>query len=263
MTPEDLCYNRSMVKKMYQKTAAVFLTLFAGLTFTLPVLAEEPTFERFEIKEKEKSVATSSGSFEATISDPKPILSTAPPTIGIKSQTYPKKIIVKVDSQVYNGGSKRTVYLSWSSVDRAIVYKIYTRLSNVLNVWLGDPLEEATSTSTRIAIDAFQSYYVKVAACSDLDQQSCTYSPELFIPAMKDDKEAITTPKAGESGSTDYPGFKESVVSDSSNTGVDELNQKVQNLEKALAESKKSQSLLEQRLNDIVSWIKSLFPFFK
>ncbi|OGH12254.1 MAG: hypothetical protein A2857_00615 [Candidatus Levybacteria bacterium RIFCSPHIGHO2_01_FULL_36_15] len=48
-----------------------------------------------------------------------------------------------------------------------------------------------------------------------------------------------------------------------SNQNVDELNKKVSNLEQQLVESKRQQSSFEARLNSIVNFIKSIFPFFK
>lgn len=47
------------------------------------------------------------------------------------------------------------------------------------------------------------------------------------------------------------------------NKKVEELNRKVENLENQLEESKRKQSALESRLNQVLNWIKSIFPFFK
>lgn len=44
---------------------------------------------------------------------------------------------------------------------------------------------------------------------------------------------------------------------------VEELNQKVASLEGKLIESQKKQSVLEQTVNSLVSWIKNHIPFFK
>lgn len=42
----------------------------------------------------------------------------------------------------------------------------------------------------------------------------------------------------------------------------DDLAKKVASLEAQLAESKKEQNILSQRVNDLVNFIKKLFPFF-
>lgn len=44
---------------------------------------------------------------------------------------------------------------------------------------------------------------------------------------------------------------------------VEELNKKVENLQNQLAVSQKKQSALEIKLNQVMTWIKSIFPFFK
>ena len=41
------------------------------------------------------------------------------------------------------------------------------------------------------------------------------------------------------------------------------LQQKIEDLERKLEQSQQKQSLLESRINQLVSWIKSIFPFFK
>lgn len=50
------------------------------------------------------------------------------------------------------------------------------------------------------------------------------------------------------------------IVEESNNK---ELEQKIANLEAQLEESKKEQNILAQRINDLVSFLKKLFPFFK
>ncbi len=47
------------------------------------------------------------------------------------------------------------------------------------------------------------------------------------------------------------------------NKQVDELNKKVNDLQNQLDQSKKTQSVLEQRISNLVDFIKRLFPFFK
>ena len=44
---------------------------------------------------------------------------------------------------------------------------------------------------------------------------------------------------------------------------VEELNKKVADLEGKLDESQKKQSFLEARINDLVNFIRSIFPTFK
>lgn len=51
-------------------------------------------------------------------------------------------------------------------------------------------------------------------------------------------------------------------VTDNENNN-EELSRKIANLEAQLAESEQKQSILAQRINDLVNFIKKLFPFFK
>lgn len=51
------------------------------------------------------------------------------------------------------------------------------------------------------------------------------------------------------------------VVTDSSASAA--LQQKIDELQRKVEESQKKQSALEQQLNSIISWLKSVFPFFK
>ncbi len=50
-------------------------------------------------------------------------------------------------------------------------------------------------------------------------------------------------------------------VTDNENNN-EELNRKIANLEEQIEESKREQNILTQRINDLVSFIKKLFPFF-
>lgn len=50
-------------------------------------------------------------------------------------------------------------------------------------------------------------------------------------------------------------------VTDSSVSAA--LQQRINALEKKLAESERRQSVLETQLNQLISWVKSIFPFFK
>lgn len=57
------------------------------------------------------------------------------------------------------------------------------------------------------------------------------------------------------------PSQKIVVVTDSSASAA--LQQRINDLEKKLAASERRQSVLESQLNQLITWIKSIFPFFK
>lgn len=46
-------------------------------------------------------------------------------------------------------------------------------------------------------------------------------------------------------------------------SGSAEMQKRIDDLQRKLEESQKKQSALEQQLNSIISWLKSVFPFFK
>lgn len=73
-----------------------------------------------------------------------------------------------------------------------------------------------------------------------------------FVPLGKANKPVVTA----EPQKVEQP----IIVEESNNK---ELEQKIANLEAQLSESKKEQNILAQRINDLVSFIKKLFPFFK
>ena len=162
---------------------------------------------------------------------------------SVSDDSLPRKINVIVGKQVYNGGPKRTIDLTWNQVYQKSKYNAYVRLSDQKEY--GDGLlggKGIEALSGQISINAYLDYYVKVSACSD----ECTYSPEVFIPAMKKGEAEMISPDT-----------------DKDNTRVDELNQKVNSLQNQLAETQQKQSSLEKNFAAVLTWIKSIFPFFK
>ena len=102
--------------------------------------------------------------------------------------TLPSKINVYVGKQIYNGGPKRTIGLSWNQVYQATKYNAYVRLSDQQEY--GDGLFEKDGTESlygQISINAYLDYFVKVEAYNINTKGTGTFSPEVFIPAMKKD----------------------------------------------------------------------------
>lgn len=169
-------------------------------------------------------------------------------------------IYMKVGNQRYVGGPKRFVYLSWNKVEGAIKYNVYVRLSDMKE--FGVPVAGIGGLSTEIGINAFLDYYVRVDACSG--PGACISSKEVFIKAMSKEV-AASIPVATPSGPKPYAlEAKEQTViktEASDSVEIEQLNKKVKNLQNQLEESKQKQSVLETRLNQVLSWIKSVFPF--
>lgn len=158
-------------------------------------------------------------------------------------------IYVKVGVQRYVEGPKRYVYLSWNKVEGATKYSVYARLSDTKEY--GGNLVSTGNLSTEIGINAFLDYYVKVYACNST---GCISSSEVFVPRMKKEEgDRVIIPSPSTVTTTPSP----------NNSNIEELNKKVENLQNQLDQSKKTQSVLEQRVNNLVNFIKRLFPFFK
>jgi hypothetical protein len=99
-----------------------------------------------------------------------------------------------------------------------------------------------------------QDFTVKVRACAE-HTTSCVDSDPLFLPGTHPGTTPVVTPVVSPNV-TPAPSTPD-------DSHVQELNQRINNLENQLTESKKNQSVLEQRVNDLMSFIKRLFPFFK
>lgn len=179
---------------------------------------------------------------------------TPSPTPSPSSQPQPiippeGSIYVKVGTQRYVEGPKRYVYLSWNKVEGAVKYNVYVRLSDIKEY--GGALVGTGSLSTEVGINAFLDYYVKVDACNTA---GCISSSEVFVPRMKKEEGGvIVVPPPSTVITTPSP----------NNSNIEELNKKVENLQSQLEESKQKQNFLESRLNQLISWIKSIFPFFR
>ena len=163
----------------------------------------------------------------------------------------PANINAWVLSQQLDGSNNRHVMIKWGAFDgHSGTFTIYGRLTSNKNNW--EKLSEGQrGPSAIINLKANEDYYIKVSGCMD-KFGTCVDSNTLLLPKLQkqEGKIAFPSPSNVATPSTD-------------NSKVDELNQKVENLQNQLDQSKKTQSVLEQRVNDLVSFIKRLFPFFK
>lgn len=159
-------------------------------------------------------------------------------------------ITLKKISEKHIMGVKRLLELGWNSVPGAVKYNLYARTADTRNY--GAALDGTGSLSTQIGLNAYLDFYAKVDACNSY---GCISSPEIFIPAIK--KEDVLPSSKPAETTTSHPD------SAGDSKEVEELNKKVENLQNQLDQSKKTQNALEQRINELVSFIKRLFTFFK
>lgn len=123
--------------------------------------------------------------------------------------------------------------------------------------------------SYSFSIKSNEEYYVKVQGCKNITT-NCFDSSELYLPILATKSEKVIDQPTIVTNQTAVstfapPSFKPSqkvvVVTDSSASAA--LQQRIEELENKLQQSQQRQSALEKQLNMILSWIKSVFPFFK
>lgn len=148
----------------------------------------------------------------------------------------------------------RQATIKWSAFDgNPGTFTIYGKSASNKNNW--DKLlegERGPSATIKIMVD--EDYYIKVNGCQD-KLGTCVDSNMLLVTKLKETDEKIVSPQ--NPNPTLFP------APSGDNKQVGELNKKVENLQNQLDQSKKTQSILEQRINDLVNFIKHLFPFFK
>lgn len=145
----------------------------------------------------------------------------------------------------------RQVTLKWSALNGGpIFYIVYGKKANANN-W-DKLLADEGGPSATVDIPSNQDYLIRVQGCIR-KVGNCVDSNELLLPKVEKQDGKIIIP----------PDQTVTHTPSGNNQQVEELNQKVANLEGQLQESQKKQSVLEQRVSDLVSFIKQLFPFFK
>lgn len=144
-------------------------------------------------------------------------------------------------------GLKRAVTVKWGAFDGnpgtfSILVKALSGESN----W-DKPAWELRGPSATVNIPN-EDYYLEVYGCMD-KYGTCAASNIILLPKIqvKDGKAVVVSPIPLLSG----------------DPRLEELNKKVNDLQNQLDQSKKTQSSLEQRINDLVSFIRKIFPFFK
>jgi len=142
----------------------------------------------------------------------------------------------------------RNVHLMWDPVEGATSYNVYTSYKGK------HPSVVAVSTNRYEAQTPVNSYIeVWVTAKNGELESKNSKTISLYVNA---DGSKNRPPELNPSPTVIY-------TSPADNSEVEQLNQKVQNLQNQLDESAKKQNLLEQRITAIMNWIKSIFPFFK
>lgn len=185
-----------------------------------------------------------------SILPPNPTPTPTPPSTPAPSA----EINVWLLSQQLDRSTNRNIVIKWSAFDgNPGTFTIYGRATSNKNNW-DKLLDGQRGPSATINIRADEDYYIKVNGCQD-KAGTCVDSDILLITKLQGKDGKIVSPQ--------NPNLIISPTPNGDNKRVDELNKRVENLQNQLEESKQRQSFLEIRLNQLVSWIKSIFPFFE
>ncbi|OGE26520.1 hypothetical protein A3H85_00390 [Candidatus Daviesbacteria bacterium RIFCSPLOWO2_02_FULL_40_8] len=156
----------------------------------------------------------------------------------------------KADASVNKYGG-RTATVKWSAVNidgYKVLYDIYiTESGGKTSI-----RQSEYGPSAVLYLESDKDYTVKVKACIN-KVGSCKDSNAIVIPKFENKNGVFVTPSVTPMIS----------VAPEQDQTTDQLNQKINDLQNQLNESKKQQGLLETRLNDLINFIKNLFPLFR
>lgn len=164
--------------------------------------------------------------------------------------------------------SKRSVMLQWQKISWAEKYSVFAR--EVSQDGSGPGFSRLTTTQEEkatVTLSPSKTYYLSVLACRS--NEVCDHlgeSPyQMYLDIMR--SRTSSSPIPVTPNITPVVSVTEPIVSlVPTNTvdekKLDELNQKVKALENQLEQSNKKQLETESRLNMLINWLKSIFPFF-
>jgi len=160
----------------------------------------------------------------------------------------------RVVEQKYLGGSKRGVVLEWDKKDGMVKYNVYAKLAGEKSDW-GAAITGTGDNSAWIGLNAFLNYYLMVEGCRGAGD--CLGSAPMYLAEMGSQEKAVLP----DDKTSQDPILTIVPIGEEEISKIDELNKKVEDLQNQVEESKKKQNFLEQRLNQLMKWIKSVFPF--
>ncbi len=183
---------------------------------------------------------------------------------------YDNLPIPDVYEQAYKGSDKREVKIQWNKIAWATKYAVFTNEVTGANTTPPPTLVTTTeNTQVILTLPASANISISVMACKADD--SCTTRKDNMYGSFHLNKmtnvvinnkppsikPSLQTPSLTPIAKTTvFP----TVVSDKK---IAELNEKVANLEGKLQVSEAKQSILEQKINDLITFIKRLFPLFQ
>ena len=180
--------------------------------------------------------------------------STTDPYFSIVTNSNPTPPPANINAWILNQEvvplDSRKVTVKWGAFGGYPgTFTIYAKATTNKNDW-EQKFDGSKGPSATFTLRADQDYHIKVHGCMD-KFGTCVDSNVLLLPKIQILENKVVFPSPS------------SVTTTSNNSNTDELNQKIENLQNQLEQSKKTQSVLEQRVNELVNFIKKLFPFFK
>lgn len=167
----------------------------------------------------------------------------------------------------YLGGPKREVSLQWQKIPWATKYSVYAREANApagSEIFLVD----TDNTNAIIDIASDLNFYISVVACKTNDtckiNQDSNYT--VYLSRMKNKvigSTEVVNNTNNQTQTSNTPAPQVNTSSGSNEKKVQELNDKVASLEAQVKVSDQKQNLLEEKINQLIAFIKSVFPFFK
>lgn len=186
--------------------------------------------------------------YRSSITDPYTSMTSNQPSQSIPTPTNVKISQIEITA---DPGTKK-VHIFWDPIPGITSYTVYKAAG-------GQYIYQASVNTNlyEMNISASSVFYVAIAAKKDGVEgaKSQILTIDLAKDNISDNPGTVITDKPIESiSSTPTTGDNDKTV--------DALNKKVASLEGKLAESEKKQSVLEQRIGDLINFIKRLFPFF-
>lgn len=184
-----------------------------------------------------------------------------------------------ISDNVNESTSNREIQITWNDFGETAKYQVFLLNNNHQQV--GNALALYHPSALVYASPALD-VYIRVMAClpsrTSASGPNCLNSQDVFF-AKKESIDTINPIKAETQTLQVTPinpvatnltvqskiaiDTNTAVQEKKSDSKVEELNNKVNNLQKQLQESQKKQSVLEQTVNNLTNWIRSHFPFFK
>lgn len=177
-----------------------------------------------------------------------------------------------VISEKYLGGSKREVNLHWQKISWAAKYSIFAREANLKDGTTQSDILLTTTpdTQTTINLSSNLDFYISAVACKTDDP--CTTNKQdgysFLLPKMQNTTNTSNDSIPQEIKITPPVSIgvaQPSIIPQPTSADqkiIEDLNQKVASLEAKVTESEKKQNALEATVNNLLSWIRSHFPFF-